>query len=111
MFLCQRMWSLVRICRDALGSRDINESMIPRGVRFFSHRINRLQLLRGVDEALISPFDIVIDPDAKNIAGLGIRDNLGGGTVVLQAVGSDAYVVRPILVRPSLVRRALAHSG
>ena len=82
---------------DALGAGDVYERVVAGGVRFLGDRVNGLQLLRGIQKALVSARDVIVYFDPENVGVGGPADDLIR-IVEPQAVTGDADVVRPVLV-------------
>ena len=105
MFLGHGVRSLVGVGRDAFRACDVHEGVIARLVRLLGHGPDGAQLLFRIDETLVPPGNIVVHFDAKDVALLGVADNLLR-IVGLQAVRPDAHVVGPILAGRELLGEA-----
>ena len=64
-----------------------------------------LQFLLWIDEAFVAPGNIVVHFNAKDVAFLGVADDLFR-VVALQAIGPDAHVVSPVLAGRELLGEA-----
>ena len=69
-----------------------------RPVRLFRHVVDCLELLLRIDKAFVTPRNVVVDLNPKDVAVLCARNNLVG-VVELQTVRPNAHVVRPVLPR------------
>ena len=89
-----RCWS--RFGGDAFGARDVYESVVAGGVSLLGDCVNGLQLLGGIQKALVSARNVVVHFDAEYVRISGPADDLIR-IVEPQAVTGDADVVRPVL--------------
>src|SRR6266852_7737025 len=82
--------------RDAFRARNVHESVVAGLVSFLGRRANGLELLRGVEKAVIPPRDVVVHLYAEDIRIRRAADDLID-VVEAKAVTGDANVVAPVL--------------
>src|SRR5207344_3387449 len=81
---------------DAFRAGDVYESVVAGLMRFLGRGANGLELLRGVEKALITPRDVVVHLYAEDIRIRRAADDLID-VVGPQPMPGDADVVGPVL--------------
>src|SRR5450432_135359 len=96
MVFRQGVRGFIRIRGDAFGSGNINETLVAGLVSRLSHRANRAQLFGGIEETLVSPWNVVVHLNTKHPARLRVSNDRIG-VAGMQPVRPDAHVMRPVL--------------
>src|SRR6266700_8004064 len=104
MILGHRMWGLIGLAGNALKTCDVNDRPVSRLVCALRYSADCGQFLFWMQEAFVTPRNVVVRFNAEDVALVRLADNLLSAPRA-QRPRADTDIVCPVLVRPTQVRR------